>query len=742
MEIFNQTSFEFAPLVGRIGFPKYSLTFIVKATFDLVPGDKAVLSAEQFPPTGDEFYADDADGAGGIRYASDFAYFKPCADLLLVGTCHTPGEIPRQACQVRFGVGNVEKKLVVFGNRHWEAPLQSISEPEPFTTLELRYENSFGGAGYKNNPVGKGYVSVQAADGKTIKPLPNIEDPDQLIDSPGTHPVPMNFGPLDQMWGQRYSKVGTYGKKWLKERWPWFPMDFDWHFFNAAPFDMQVEGYLKGDEALFFENLHAHYPHYRSYLPGIRPRCFISHSEHPEKDALAEIQLNLDTLWVDMDAEKLALVWRGVSPTLSEDYEDIHHIYIDSEKLDQKAHSVSHHTDKFFSLLNKQKKALPAEDPDDDLEDEVDEEKAIAEAEAEIEKVRKEMEAAFLEAGIDTKVEPPPQSDADKALEAELLEKFGVEDADEENEKPLTRKVIEERIKNGNSLAGEDLRGLDLTGLDMHGIDLQETLLTESSLQNANLSEAQLQGANFANCDLKGANLRGAVLADADFTQADLAGSDLSAANLDHAIFEKAVLKNAVMEGVRSKRALFPGADLSGAILKKALLEGADFSQCILNKADFEQACLVEASVEGATGIRVNMEKADLTELRASEGPNFSFGNFREASGNRSTWEGANLTGADFSYSSFVEAVFSGVILEDANLTAADMPQTRFRKANLRRAKFIAMNLFRGSLEKADLMECDFSGSNLYEVEFLDARLDETKFEAANIKMTKLAKKS
>ena len=42
MDIINNTRFLVAPLAGRIGFPKHSLTLIVKGTFDLVPGQRAV----------------------------------------------------------------------------------------------------------------------------------------------------------------------------------------------------------------------------------------------------------------------------------------------------------------------------------------------------------------------------------------------------------------------------------------------------------------------------------------------------------------------------------------------------------------------------------------------------------------------------------------------------------------------------------------------------------------------------
>ena len=134
------------------------------------------------------------------------------------------------------------------------------------------------------------------------------------------------------------------------------------------------------------------------------------------------------------------------------------------------------------------------------------------------------------------------------------------------------------------------------------------------------------------------------------------------------------------------------------------------------------------------------MSEADLTELRAAEGCDFSGGSFRQAKGQESIWEGAKLTGADFSFSDMEGADFSLADLESANLSAANMKFSRFTKANLKDAKLIQMNLFQGSLEKTNLTKTDCRGSNLYGVEFLDAIIEDTRFEQANLKMTKLFK--
>ena len=213
-----------------------------------------------------DVYVDD-DVYKGLLYDSDFAYFKENADLLLKGTCYTPEGRPVPKCEVRFAVADVEKSLNVYGSRYADPGLMgnSGSAAEPFTSMPLTFENTYGGTGYKKNPVGKG----RDKDESGITWWPNVVDSD-LGDK-----EPAGFGPINRSWSQRAGKLGSYGGDYMEKRWPWFPEDFDWGYFNAAPEDLQYDGYLVGDEKLEFENLHPTISEYRSQLPGIKPRCFL-----------------------------------------------------------------------------------------------------------------------------------------------------------------------------------------------------------------------------------------------------------------------------------------------------------------------------------------------------------------------------------------------------------------------------------------------------------------------------------
>jgi hypothetical protein len=141
-------------------------------------------------------------------------------------------------------------------------------------------------------------------------PLPNLEDPAQPIRNIGDRPVPKSFGPVGRTWQPRLSLAGTYDKHWLKHRSPKLPEDFDERYYNCAPEDQQIEGYLRGDEEIRVTNMHPLHRDLRCRLPAIRMRCIIER-RNGANTALDDAAMNLDTLFVDMEAMQMILVWRA-----------------------------------------------------------------------------------------------------------------------------------------------------------------------------------------------------------------------------------------------------------------------------------------------------------------------------------------------------------------------------------------------------------------------------------------------
>src|SRR5690349_10086986 len=127
MRIENSTPFPFSFRVTSRRPPQPEMTAIVRGTFKIrdkaplaIPeGPPVILQIEQGPLTSDVFQKDDDEGLGACLYPSDFADFKPNAEVMLRGTCYTPNGIPLAECPVRFAVGGWSKILRVIGPQVW-----------------------------------------------------------------------------------------------------------------------------------------------------------------------------------------------------------------------------------------------------------------------------------------------------------------------------------------------------------------------------------------------------------------------------------------------------------------------------------------------------------------------------------------------------------------------------------------------------------------------------------------------
>lgn len=365
MEIINGTPFQVEAMPFSNG-PEGGniLTVIVKGTFKIVPGGTAELAEEQIPIAfGDEVF-DEKEG-GCVKFESDIVPFKPRADIALVGKAYSPGGKPVQVLDVALCVGDMQKIIRVFGDRKWKYPTKlmpiAVTKPEMFTEMDIVYERAFGGVdlkggGYcKENLVGRGFITKKLTDAVNDTLLPNIEDPEDLIKSWNDRPKPAGFGFYGRTWMPRAGYLGTYDEKWRKERSPEQPEDFKFDYYNAAHPDLQVCGYLKGDEEMKLVNLTPD-GHLSFKLPGITPMVTvvktdryndlldgksadigneeieeeelddedfeddsafddeeIEEVEENEKLSEEELTMNLDTLCFIPDEDSFYIVWRGHS---------------------------------------------------------------------------------------------------------------------------------------------------------------------------------------------------------------------------------------------------------------------------------------------------------------------------------------------------------------------------------------------------------------------------------------------
>lgn len=205
-------------------------------------------------------------GKSSLLYESDLVHIKSCTDVILHGHAYVSNTRLTTEVSVMLKVANISKRLHVIGDRVWKNSLIGLkmSKPRPFSRMPLTYERAFGGTDQMSkdpkyygweprNPVGTGFATqVKHLVGK---PAPNIENPKCFIRRWKDRPDPVCFGPIASHWSPRIELAGTYSEIWQKERLPLLPEDFDERFYQYAPEDQQVPGFLKGGELVEMYNL-------------------------------------------------------------------------------------------------------------------------------------------------------------------------------------------------------------------------------------------------------------------------------------------------------------------------------------------------------------------------------------------------------------------------------------------------------------------------------------------------------
>lgn len=287
---------------------------VVKAAFRLGEAEpQPILPALPLLAT-DVFWGDPA--TTSLRAAGEFALLKPSTDVLLVGRAIAPRPGTRVA-EVHLQVGPVQRTVRVFGDRHWRRSGGGwrASDPAEWERMPLRWELAFGGVGQPasegeppefeaRNPVGRGFLGRKQSP-QEGQPLPNLEDPAQLITDPHDRPSPWGLGPIPPTWQPRRGFAGTYDEAWTRQRAPYLPTDFDTRFFQVAPSGLVAPTPLQGGEPVRLSGVTQ-----GAALVFALPRAGLSLDWFFD-GAQLPAQPQLETVMIEPDQGRVQMLWRA-----------------------------------------------------------------------------------------------------------------------------------------------------------------------------------------------------------------------------------------------------------------------------------------------------------------------------------------------------------------------------------------------------------------------------------------------
>lgn len=297
------------------------LTVIHKVTWRYGEAGALSVDPEQLPVWTQDQLEDDQPMAP-VRWETDRIPFKPRADVVVVGHVYAPGGQPATQVDCELRVGSVGQRLRVWGDRQWSFPtavqlVPRIVGPSPFTRMPITYRRAFGGFDADGgtycpeNLAGTGFLTSLSPKSIHQCRLPNFEHPDQPISQFDTRVRPVGFGFWGRGWAPRLQYAVTAIHQGVS-----MP---EYGFFNGAPPELQIDGYLKGGETITLVNL----------SPG-GTETFRLPTDHPQltvhryrgtgsagahlvtSSAESQIAPRLDTLILFPDERRCCLVYRAV----------------------------------------------------------------------------------------------------------------------------------------------------------------------------------------------------------------------------------------------------------------------------------------------------------------------------------------------------------------------------------------------------------------------------------------------
>jgi hypothetical protein len=336
----------FEIVTGKNECGEHLFTVIVKRSY-LITESGRLARAEQDRELRkiDAYYENGDPEWSVVQFESELAPYKPLVDVVVIGSAHAPEGKPVPSMRVAVQVREYSKELVVFGDRQCRFRDNAdpvFSEPQPFTKMEIRYDLAYGGQDektlpetplhYPRNFMGKGVVLRNIKERVEGLPLPNIEDPDDLLTPERViigeperwhlQPIPQGFGWRQRTWYPRSALLGAYpaftdvGTVTAEERMGWVPKNhialakqfrlptYEAHFNNGASLGMSFKS-LHPDEQMTLKGLTPEgFVTFR--LPGDVPQIVLDIGRGEQ-----QVESRLHTVSIRPDDSEVDLIWQG-----------------------------------------------------------------------------------------------------------------------------------------------------------------------------------------------------------------------------------------------------------------------------------------------------------------------------------------------------------------------------------------------------------------------------------------------
>jgi uncharacterized protein YjbI with pentapeptide repeats len=691
----------------------------------------------------------------------DVALPKTGGEFVVVGRVHAPGGELASGIEVEARVGALHKVLHAYGAREWQDGRPGPAAP--LTELQCDWAAAYGGAGFAENPRGRGAAPIETPAGRSW-PLPHLEYPTAPSERPDRPIPPACFAPIPMTWPARRRFDGTYDDAWLKNEYPGPPRDLDWRLHCIAPADQWQPRPFEGTEPVELGHWHPEHSWIEGTLPGIRPVVAIRDRGRTTAEARFG-EPRLTTVWLFPNELRMVLVWHTVFPVEDELADSVELVLVGAEWLDR-PRARQHYLDAIDARLDAEHGALKML-ADEELLPEglataneslaryqellADSGVAVERAGERVAKAAAERQVRLTEAlgaQAAAKVEAdaaavlgrlgmPPLS-ATPPTDPAGLQRLAAEMGRTMPSADVFRQRAEGELAAVHTTMRRQLAdaGHQPAAIEALLHPAPAVAKPPSPTQLVAQFEQTLAGlprASAATVPVLDPRLR-AVAAEAEALRA---GASSSANHLDPpppprepALLARwrdgataARAQGRSFAGLKLKRADFSGMDLAGVDFSEAELDGASFKGALLRAANFRKASLAHAVLDGAVLDEANFEGANLGHASLSG----------------ASARACRLTGAVLQHTLLSGAVLDGAVAADATFldvradrahwAKAELDGAQFLRCRLPEAVFAGARLARALFLEADLSAADFTDAALESATFVTCKLDAAQFD-------------
>lgn len=272
---------------------------------------------------------EDINEYAALKLPSEIIAYKPATDVIVLGHAKPAGGLPQPQWLANLRVFKrdkgasavVDKTVKLIGPRRWQHTVLTgwqLSEPEPASSVALTFALAYGGivngARKKNdtfwaNPGGIGFFGSRGPDPEKTYAAPQIENPTTVSRKILGQTLPVGLSAVSSRQFERLQYSGTYDKRWKDKVAPHIPLDLDMAFWNVAPRDQIVKGFLKGGERVSTVGL---FPTTDGALDFDLPRYIVQAVCIRGDRRDNSLMMDLDTVIIDADRRHVTLRWQTI----------------------------------------------------------------------------------------------------------------------------------------------------------------------------------------------------------------------------------------------------------------------------------------------------------------------------------------------------------------------------------------------------------------------------------------------